>query len=143
MGAAIEAVNPNRRLVIIYRLYGISQTKINRRWGEGRGMYLWQNMGTGDVFTNKFTCNFIEGEGNTGWKEAYCINPADIRRFLNRWRDEKLHRQKMAKYDRFSEKEGRRVTLLRVIILQCGNCLNCLSLSRRALRSVYEVYKVI
>ncbi len=44
----------------------------------------------------------------TGWKEAYCINPADIKRFLNRWRDEKLHRRKMAEYDRLSEKEGRR-----------------------------------
>ena len=31
MGAAIKAVIPNRRLVIIYRLYGISQTKIDRR----------------------------------------------------------------------------------------------------------------
>ncbi len=31
-----------------------------QRLYEGRGMYLWQNMGTGDVFTNKFTCNFIE-----------------------------------------------------------------------------------
>ena len=31
MGAAIEAVNPNRRLVIIYRLYGISQTKFFHR----------------------------------------------------------------------------------------------------------------
>ena len=46
--------------------------------------------GTGDGFTNKFTCNFIEGEGNTGWEEAYYINPADIKRFLNRNRDEKL-----------------------------------------------------
>ncbi len=49
-------------------------------------MYLWQNMGTGDVFTNKFTCNFIEGEGNTSWKEVYYINPADIRKFLNKVR---------------------------------------------------------
>jgi len=32
------------------------------------------------IFTNKFTCNFIEGEGNTCWKEVYYINPADIRK---------------------------------------------------------------
>ena len=44
-GTAIKAVNPN----------------------------IWIIQGTGDVFTNKFTCNFIEGEGNTGWKETYYI----------------------------------------------------------------------
>ena len=45
---------------------------------------IWIIRGTGDVFTNKFTCNFIEGEGNTSYKETYYINPADIRRFLNK-----------------------------------------------------------
>jgi len=74
------------------------------KYGDG------ENMGTGDVFTNKFTCNFIEGEGNTGWKETYYINPADIRRFLNRNRDEKLHWRKMAEYDRFLEKYEKSLT---------------------------------
>ena len=41
------------------------------------------------IFTNKFTCNFIEGEGNTCWKETYYINPADIRKrdvYYEKWK---------------------------------------------------------
>ncbi len=80
---------------IVDVLKNLDKTQTGRK--KGRGMYL----------LIKFTGNFIEGEGNISWKETYYINPADIRRFLNRRWDEGLHRQKMAEYDRFLEKEGR------------------------------------
>ena len=57
-----------------------------------------------DLHSHKFTCNFIQKEANRSYRETYYINPADIRKFLNRNRDEKLHRQKMAGYDKFLEK---------------------------------------
>ena len=57
-----------------------------------------------DLHSHKFTCNFIQKEANRSYKETYYINPADIRRFLNRNRDEGLHWRKMAEYDRFLEK---------------------------------------
>ena len=41
-----------------------------------------------DLHSHKFTCNFIQKEANRSYKETYYINPADIRRFLNRNRDE-------------------------------------------------------
>ena len=57
-----------------------------------------------DLHSHKFTCNFIQKEANRSYRETYYINPADIRRFLNRNRDEKLHQRKMAEYDKFLEK---------------------------------------
>ncbi len=81
------------------REYLYMQDFFIHRNGDGGWIYIcnkffymdytrWIIRGTGDVFTNKFTCNFIEGEGNTCYKETYYINPADIRRFLNRNKDE-------------------------------------------------------
>ena len=37
-----------------------------------------------DLHSHKFTCNFIQKEANRSYKETYYINPADIRKFLNK-----------------------------------------------------------